>query len=80
MAYKAAMAPDSLASARLWSNPFRPRRPAVLDVHELIHGQARQRDADRLPLQLGLTYRRPPRDRKVAPRIGAVRRPALASA
>ena len=59
------------------SNPFRPGRPAVLDVHELVHGQARQRDADRLLLGPGLTHRRAPGDRQIPPAVGAVRRPVM---
>jgi hypothetical protein len=30
-----------------WSDPLLPRRPAVFDVHELIHCDVRQRQADK---------------------------------
>jgi len=36
---------------------------SVLEVHELIHGHVRQRDADRHLLRLRLTHRRAPRKR-----------------
>jgi hypothetical protein len=41
----AALAPDGKDAS--WSDPLLPRRPAVFDVHELIHCDVRQRQADK---------------------------------
>ena len=47
-----------------WSNSFLSRRPAVLEVHELIHGDVGQGDADRHLLRLRLAHRRAPGQRQ----------------
>src|SRR3984957_15744270 len=64
-------------SLRRSLNPVPPRRPAVFEVHELIHGHVRGGDADRHLLLLRLTHRRAPGQRQVAPRVRAVRGPVV---
>src|ERR1700733_6303985 len=69
--------PTLCPSLRQGLNPVPPRRPAVLEVHELIHGHVREGDADRHLLLLRLAHRRAPGQRQVAPRVRAVRRPIV---
>jgi hypothetical protein len=71
----AAAVRDELVRGRL--NPLLSHRPVVFQVMELVKGHARQRDADRLDLRLGLADRRAPGQRQIAPRVGAVRGPVV---
>ena len=50
--------PTLRPSLRRLLNPVLPHRPAVLDVHELIYCDVRQREADRYLLRLRLAHRR----------------------
>ena len=69
--------PTLCPSLRRSLNPVLPHRPAVFEVHKLVHRHVREGDADRRLLLLRLTHRRAPRERQAAPRICAVRGPVV---
>src|SRR3984885_9350931 len=63
--------------AEVAKTPAPPRRPAVFEVHKLVHRHVREGDTDRHLLLLRLAHRRAPGQRQVAPRVRAVRGPIV---